>query len=149
MKTYVKIERATGQEIARQNFENPGRVFHKAVVWLPLVEQPRPPFDPNTQKLVPVRTLPAGLSNLAQPVDPTAECIDSLAVLALTVEELNARAAQKVTNSEAHLNTPQNQTILSALWEMHRAIRGLASLPTETKAQYRERLKTAWIGYDT
>lgn len=39
------------------------------------------------------------------------------------------------------LNDAANQTIFEALWELHRAIRGVITLPVETKAQYADRLK--------
>lgn len=43
-----------------------------------------------------------------------------------------------------NLNTVQNKTIFDALWELHKAIRGTITLPTETKAQYAERIKNMW-----
>ena len=53
---------------------------------------------------------------------------------------------QKALKATSGLNTVQNKTILEALWEIHKAVRGVTPLPTETKAQYADRLKTTWAG---
>lgn len=58
-----------------------------------------------------------------------------------TAEEADAR---KTADATSGLGTIQNKTILDALWELHRAIRGVITLPTETKAQYADRLKAMW-----
>lgn len=50
----------------------------------------------------------------------------------------------KGERADAGLGTVQNKTILDALWELHRAIRGQIVLPAETKAQYADRIKAAW-----
>ena len=54
--------------------------------------------------------------------------------------------AVKTTKATSGLNTVQNKTIMDALWEIHKAVRGVTPLPTETKAQYADRLKTMWAG---
>ena len=54
--------------------------------------------------------------------------------------------ADKEANATVGLGTTQNKTILDALWEIHRAVRGVIILPTETKAQYADRLKAMWKG---
>ena len=54
--------------------------------------------------------------------------------------------AVKTTKASSGLNTVQNKTILDAIWEIHKAVRGVIQLPTETKAQYADRLKTMWAG---
>ena len=55
-------------------------------------------------------------------------------------------AVQKTVKATSGLNTTQNKAILDALWEIHKAVRGVTPLPTETKAQYADRLKTMWVG---
>lgn len=53
---------------------------------------------------------------------------------------------EKANAATSGLGTVQNKTILDAMWELHRAIRGAIVLPTETKAQYADRLKSMWAG---
>lgn len=50
----------------------------------------------------------------------------------------------KTNAAVTQLGTTQNKTLLDAMWELHRAIRGVIILPTETKAQYADRLKGMW-----
>ncbi len=59
-----------------------------------------------------------------------------------TQAELDAIKDIKAT---AGLTTVQNKTILDALNELRRAIKGEIVLPTETKAQYATRLKAMWV----
>ena len=101
MTIFVKIDRVTGQEIDRRGLENPTRAFHKPMVWLPLVIQPRPPFDVNTEKLVSARTLPPGLSDLAQDVSPVAECVDGWQVVSLTVAEKLAIRNEQIARTDS------------------------------------------------
>ena len=97
MVLYVKIDRTTGAEMERRDLgDDPGRALTKPVVWLPLVQTARPPFDPETRKLVAARTLPTGLSNLAVPVDPAAQAIDGWTVVALSPTELLDRRNSKL-----------------------------------------------------
>lgn len=51
----------------------------------------------------------------------------------------------KGNRATSELNTVQNKTILDALNELRRAIKGEIVLPTETKAQYASRIKSMWV----
>lgn len=75
--------------------------------------------------------------------DKVAETVSISALPGPTAEEITAAKTAKAASG---LNTPQNKTIHDALWELHRAIRGVIALPTETKAEYADRLKTMWVG---
>lgn len=58
-------------------------------------------------------------------------------------------ATQKDADAGLKLGTTQNKTLLDAMWELHRAIRGVITLPTETKAQYADRLRAMWASNST
>ena len=75
-------------------------------------------------------------------VDPNTNTVSNVSPPAATNEEI---AAAKKTKADAGLNTAQNKTILDALNELRRAVKGEIVLADETKAQYAARLKALWI----
>lgn len=88
------------------------------------------PFNPVTQ----IRT------------GPVNTVLSDKVVSAYTVRDKTAQelSDEKETRAVSGLGTVQNKTILDALWEFHKAIRGLTTMPVETKAQYAARLKEMW-----
>ena len=101
MSIYVKIDRATGAELERRDLDNPARALGKPIVWLPLVQDKPPAFDPDAQKLVATRTLPPGLADLAMPVDPAAQVTDGWNVVLLDAAELANMKAAKLAATDA------------------------------------------------
>ena len=88
------------------------------------------PFNSKTQ----IRTGPVN-TVLADKV------VSTYVVRDKTAQEL---ADEKEATAASNLATVQNKTIFDALWEIHRAVRGVEALPAETKAQYASRLKEMW-----
>lgn len=88
--------------------------------------------------------------------DTFIEWDDAGPVPAKTAEEISAAqdeyatylasAQCKADRAKQIIDDRVNQTIFEALWELHRAIRGVITLPTETKAQYADRIKTILAG---
>ena len=88
------------------------------------------PFDSRTQtRTGPVHTI------LADRV------VSTYTITNKTQAQLDAERDLLVNKN---MNTAQNKTILSAMWELHQAIRGINPLPNETKPTYINRLKDIW-----
>jgi hypothetical protein len=100
---FVKIDRATGNVVKRKKYDtdNP-RPLNKSFVWLEEVQEAKPVYDEDIDKLVPVITLP-DLSDLNADVDPLLKWVRGYNVVALNAQELQARVDVKVAVTDGKL----------------------------------------------
>jgi len=95
MTSHLKVDRATGNVLVREDKDDPVRALNKPTVWLPLVSDSPPSFDPATEKLVARLDIP-DLADLGRDVAPDAVATEGFAVVALTVEEIASQEQARV-----------------------------------------------------
>ena len=95
MASHLKVDRATGNVLVREHKDDPIRALNKPTVWLPLVSDPPPSFDPAAEKLVARLDIP-DLAALGRDVAPDAVATEGFAVVALTVEEIASQEQARV-----------------------------------------------------
>jgi len=101
MARYAKIDRATGNVLKVREFNNPDRVFNKTHVWIEIVQNATPAYNPDTHKLVRTVTQ-SDLSDLQVDVDPSEK-----RVLGYNVVALNAGELQVVTDGKVSATNDQ------------------------------------------
>tara|TARA_Y100000310_G_scaffold167086_1_gene166803 strand:- start:1071 stop:1505 length:435 start_codon:yes stop_codon:yes gene_type:complete len=102
MKTWVKIDRATGAVLKTKRAAEIKRVFNKRVVWLELTREPPPPYDPDTHKIVrDVQQI--DLSDLGVPVPLSAMRVEDWKIVALDAAELTDRTNDKIADLDSGL----------------------------------------------
>jgi hypothetical protein len=87
MATYLKIDRATGNVLVRENKDDPKRALNKPTVWLPLVSDSPLDFDSAAEKLVARLDVP-DLADMSRDVASDAVATEGFDVVALTAEEI-------------------------------------------------------------
>jgi hypothetical protein len=95
MTTYLKIDRATGNVLVREDKDAPTRALNKPTIWLPLVSDPPPSFDLAAEKLVARLDIP-DLADLGRDVASDAVATEGFNVVALTVEEIASQEQARV-----------------------------------------------------
>jgi hypothetical protein len=95
MTPHLKIDRATGNVLTREDKDDPIRALNKPTVWLPLVSDPPPDFDSAAEKLVARLDIP-DLADLGRDVGAGAVATEGFAVVALTAGEIALREQNRV-----------------------------------------------------
>ena len=98
MTSHLKIDRATGNVLVREYKDDPGRVLNKPTVWLPLVSESQPSFDPSTEQLAARLDIP-DLADMSRDVAPDAVATAGFDVVALTAEEIARREQDRVDDA--------------------------------------------------
>ena len=95
MTAHLKIDRATGNVLVREDKDAPTRALNKPTIWLPLVSDPPPSFDLAAEKLVARLDIP-DLADLGRDVASDAVATEGFNVVALTVEEIASQEQARV-----------------------------------------------------
>lgn len=112
-KTWVKIDRSTGDVIKSKTAAEMKRVFNKTTVWLELVREAAPDFNSNTQKIV-AGVRQSDLSDLAVDVDPSEKHVEIWEVVSLSAEELKKRTKDQISATD-HLLAKIVEDIMVAI----------------------------------
>jgi len=83
MKTWVKIDRATGNVMKRKSASNLERVFHKKYVWIEQTTASVPSYNKETQKLGRIVTQ-SDLSNLTVDVPSDTKRVEGWEIIDLS-----------------------------------------------------------------
>jgi hypothetical protein len=95
MTSHLKIDRATGNVLVRGDKDDPVRALNKSTVWLPLVSESRPSFDPSTEQIALRLDIP-DLADMSRDVAPDAVATEGFDIVALTAEEIARREQDRV-----------------------------------------------------
>jgi hypothetical protein len=98
MATYLKIERATGDVLMREDKDDPIRALGKEMVWIPLTVQAAPDFDGAAEKIVARLDIP-DLADMSRDVAPDAVATEGFNVVALSTEEIAGREQGRVDDA--------------------------------------------------
>lgn len=109
MKTWVKINRSSGEVLKRKNADALQRILNDEQVWLEVQKIAQPVYNADTHKLEQIINQP-DLSDLSKAVSPTAKRVETWQSVALTAEEL---ATRQHSADELYVATTAGQ---KAMW---------------------------------
>lgn len=100
-KKWVKIDRlvSTPHELEVRKEVELKRDLKSQFVWVQEVEEPRPVFDPNTEKLKKVYVLP-DLSDLSKPVKPSVKRVVTYNVSPLNADEIKNKKIREIISTD-------------------------------------------------
>lgn len=99
MKTFVKIDRLTGEILRRKTAPELNRALNKPTVWLELDRKPEPTFNSETETLELIVEQP-DLSDLTKSVHYRVKRVERKIVRSLTPEEIQSRNNLKIKTDE-------------------------------------------------